>query len=396
MAPSKAEGLVDQMLTKGPQSYVDKRVAQMGNNAVQEMLRQNLKGSTTEQHEDGTQSKNYGGCVALTFHIRPGKDTAEILDILKDAGVKASFFVGNEDINTDEARQALQRMKDEGHIVGAADKQTAKDENKPKSDTSLSDFQGKEHPSFGDLENGTEDYPVSQTEQATRTTNVDSDALLRSPPPWSVPWVDSSETLADVEDRKAYSNAKGVVSKLNETQGGVISIRDKDNTHPSLMAKSVRSLLHKLKDSGFIVTNLDDEVAFPELNQRAAAVNRDPYLRKFLIDEFQTIVDNQVVTNDDSASRLRYQLEEACHGKSLAIEVMEDVQDAIEIEEYHADLSLDVWAKDVDFDSAPVWSTAAKDSFEVFREAIDAVADARMLVDHAPNQSDRVKQEERK
>jgi chitin deacetylase len=64
--------------------------------------------------------------VALTFDDGPGPQTAEILDILRDAGVKATFFVLG--VNVEEApwcdgdaarsRSLVVRALREGHVVG--------------------------------------------------------------------------------------------------------------------------------------------------------------------------------------------------------------------------------------------------------------------------------------
>lgn len=58
----------------------------------------------------------YENMIAITFDDGPGPYTEELLDGLKEQGVKATFFVlggrieGNEDI--------IKRMQDEGHLIG--------------------------------------------------------------------------------------------------------------------------------------------------------------------------------------------------------------------------------------------------------------------------------------
>jgi len=54
--------------------------------------------------------------VYLTFDDGPSENTAKILDILKERGIKATFFViGNEE---EEAKELYQRIVDEGHTLG--------------------------------------------------------------------------------------------------------------------------------------------------------------------------------------------------------------------------------------------------------------------------------------
>ena len=52
----------------------------------------------------------------LTFDDGPSENTAEILDILKEYGVKATFFVVGKD--SDEAKELYKRIVDEGHTLG--------------------------------------------------------------------------------------------------------------------------------------------------------------------------------------------------------------------------------------------------------------------------------------
>lgn len=56
-------------------------------------------------------------CVALTFDDGPDKTyTPQLLDGLKERGVKASFFVIGKNISGNE--ELLVRMKEEGHLIG--------------------------------------------------------------------------------------------------------------------------------------------------------------------------------------------------------------------------------------------------------------------------------------
>lgn len=55
----------------------------------------------------------------LAFLGGPGDSDAQVLDILNDYGIKASFFLYSDDIDSDEKVQLVHRMVDEGHSIGS-------------------------------------------------------------------------------------------------------------------------------------------------------------------------------------------------------------------------------------------------------------------------------------
>lgn len=65
------------------------------------------------------------GTIALTYDDGPTENTEELLDILREAGAKATFFVngianGRGAIDQTEARvKAVNRMNTEGHQIGS-------------------------------------------------------------------------------------------------------------------------------------------------------------------------------------------------------------------------------------------------------------------------------------
>lgn len=67
--------------------------------------------STDNKAEAGDTHKVY-----LTFDSTPGENTDKILDVLKEYGVKATFFVSGEKSN--EAKAVYQRIVQEGHTLG--------------------------------------------------------------------------------------------------------------------------------------------------------------------------------------------------------------------------------------------------------------------------------------
>jgi peptidoglycan/xylan/chitin deacetylase (PgdA/CDA1 family) len=69
-----------------------------------------------ESIEETNPSPEYAGTIALTFDDGPGKYTERLLNILKENGGKATFFiVGN---RASYQKDTLKRMSDEGHEVG--------------------------------------------------------------------------------------------------------------------------------------------------------------------------------------------------------------------------------------------------------------------------------------
>lgn len=72
--------------------------------------------TVAETAEETTPTPEYAGTIALTFDDGPGKYTERLLNILKEHGVKATFFiVGN---RASYQKDILKRMTDEGHEVG--------------------------------------------------------------------------------------------------------------------------------------------------------------------------------------------------------------------------------------------------------------------------------------
>lgn len=55
--------------------------------------------------------------VALTFDDGPGEDTPRILDILRDHGVRATFFLCGE--NVERFPEIVRRIASEGHAIGS-------------------------------------------------------------------------------------------------------------------------------------------------------------------------------------------------------------------------------------------------------------------------------------
>ena len=57
--------------------------------------------------------------ISLTFDDGPSVFTDGILDILRDYGIKGTFFVIGSNINTSSARATIKRIVAEGHVLGS-------------------------------------------------------------------------------------------------------------------------------------------------------------------------------------------------------------------------------------------------------------------------------------
>ena len=59
------------------------------------------------------------GKIALTFDDGPSEYTDKILDLFKIYNIKANFFVTGGNINTDERKNTIRRIYNEGHLLGS-------------------------------------------------------------------------------------------------------------------------------------------------------------------------------------------------------------------------------------------------------------------------------------
>jgi peptidoglycan/xylan/chitin deacetylase (PgdA/CDA1 family) len=56
--------------------------------------------------------------IYLTFDDGPSALTEKVLDVLKDKGISATFFIVGKNLETERGKQTLKRIVDEGHEVG--------------------------------------------------------------------------------------------------------------------------------------------------------------------------------------------------------------------------------------------------------------------------------------
>lgn len=107
-----AAGITDTM--DGIQPAESQVTGSFVTSAVEESARDELEPVSMEQGQN--QSNQTDRKIYLTFDDGPSNNTAEILDILKEYDVKATFFVvGRED---EQSKEMYRRIVSEGHTLG--------------------------------------------------------------------------------------------------------------------------------------------------------------------------------------------------------------------------------------------------------------------------------------
>lgn len=109
-------------------------------------------------------------CIALTFDDGPSAKSGEVLDLLKDRGVKATFFVLGERVK--QYPKAARRMAEDGHVVGN---------------------HSYTHPTFWSLDAAAITSEVSRTTAAIEKATGRQVTLLRPP------YGESNDTVRGVE-----------------------------------------------------------------------------------------------------------------------------------------------------------------------------------------------------
>lgn len=170
-------------------------------------------------------------CVALTFDDGPGPKTTKVLDALKTADARATFFVVGP--NTVARPQVLKRMSAEGHEIGnhtwnhrllTSLGEKAIQNELDSTDTAISKVVG---------------HGPTVTRPPYGAKNATTNRLTRTPVIlWDV----------DTLDWKHRSTSKTVASALNDTRPGSIVLMH--DIHPSTVA-AVPKILSGLKKQGY-------------------------------------------------------------------------------------------------------------------------------------------------
>lgn len=180
-------------------------------------------------------------CVALTFDDGPGEYTAQLLDILADKKVKATFFVvGRSATNNPDL---IMREVNEGHVVG----------NHTWS-----------HPRLSTLTPETIAAELEQTKQAITAAGAPSPILVR--PPYGAQNSTVRQVLAgrgeiltlwsiDTLDWKNRNAAVNTRQAVDRTQAGSIILMH--DIHPETV-QAVPAIIDELEDKGFVLVTVPE------------------------------------------------------------------------------------------------------------------------------------------
>lgn len=180
-------------------------------------------------------------CVALTFDDGPGEYTAQLLDILADKKVKATFFViGRSAANNPDL---IAREVNEGHVVG----------NHTWS-----------HPRLSTLNPETIAAELEQTKQAIVAAGAPSPILVR--PPYGAQNSTVRQVLAgrgeilslwsiDTLDWKNRNAAVNTRQAVDRTQAGSIILMH--DIHPETV-QAIPAIIDELEDKGFVLVTVPE------------------------------------------------------------------------------------------------------------------------------------------
>lgn len=120
----QAVGLIYILLLFPAAEYWERTILQTGKESVRtESEAVRVEGSSDEEQGDPEKEIADGNVpkpmIAITFDDGPDAvSTPRLLDGLKERGVHATFFVIGENIEKEENREIIKRMKEEGHVIG--------------------------------------------------------------------------------------------------------------------------------------------------------------------------------------------------------------------------------------------------------------------------------------
>lgn len=209
--------------------------------------------------------------VALTFDDGPNPETTpQVLDILKQYGVKATFFINGKRVTNDAARAVLARIKNEGHIL--ANHSQGHLNLKTVSSAKMQEEVTKTHEvilaagvtpryfrfPFGSATCGAIDF-VEGLGYAVTGWHIDSAdwCYAASSSGYCAP-----STFRYVPDGFRSDMVGYTMSQVKSKNGGILLFHDiHQNT-----ASHIGEIIQKLVDGGFSFVNLDDTATFPLLN----------------------------------------------------------------------------------------------------------------------------------
>lgn len=213
--------------------------------------------ATTEAASDVPEQTYYNGQkVYLTFDDGPSTYTGELLDVLKENNVKATFFVVYNDDT--EAQQYYKRIVDEGHSIGmhsyshVYDQVYASQESFEEDVTKIHDYIQEQT----GVDTHLYRFPGGSSNQVSKVDIQDLIGYLHDEGIVYYDWnslsgdaVDASLTPSELNDN--------ILGYVHANAGdSVILMHDLQNNHATIEA--LPALIQTLKDEGYEICPIDD------------------------------------------------------------------------------------------------------------------------------------------
>lgn len=212
----------------------------------------------------------FGKQVALTFDDGPNTTTTvQILDILAEHDIQATFFINGNRVTGSAQRAVLQRMIDEGHIL-ANHSQDHKKLSSLGRDAVTSQV-GQTHSIVGEFTNplyfrfpfgasNCETAGIVREDFGLTVTgwNVDSGDWCYAGNGGSCP----ASTFGGIPSQFRSDMHGWTMHQIRQKNGGIVLFHD---IH-QFTANTVEGIIEDLEDEGFTFTNIDDQETFPLLN----------------------------------------------------------------------------------------------------------------------------------
>ena len=199
------------------------------------------------------------GVMYLTFDDGPSERTAEILDILKEKGVKATFFVVGS--SSQESRELLRRIVDEGHTLAMH----SYSHNYKKIYASVEDYLADMYQIFTQIREETGVTPSLFRFPGGSINGYNggiyqeliAEMLRRGFVPFD--WNISSQDAATNQLQPSGTLVNNVVSGAQRVQRGVVLMHDA--APKTTTVEALGPMIDQLKNQGFELKALTPEVA---------------------------------------------------------------------------------------------------------------------------------------
>ena len=205
----------------------------------------------TEKSKDTSQTKK----VYLTFDDGPGIESDKILDVLKDEGVQATFFVNGKD--DDYSKKVYKRIVNEGHTLGMhsfshlyddiySSKESFREDTKKEYEF-LHKITG-QYPKYyrfpGGSSSGKIQIPINELKEVLSEFNLEY-------VDWNIISADSVNTLAEESE---ISN--GIIQAVKEFDNSIVLMYDVA-TRPNTV-KALPTLIRTLKAQNYELLPIDE------------------------------------------------------------------------------------------------------------------------------------------